>query len=138
MVTSKFIFKKNCSWTEIGCVTLNWKFRKFKYILLVVFCRYGRGNEGYGILMEDFKTVRHPWKMEQLREMMICNDCEWWCNIFFEKSIKLLGQFQQTLILLTYLSEICTENSMRIKSFEFLSFLNEWKKYSYTNQFFKL
>jgi len=38
--------------------------------------QYGRGNEGYGILMEDFKTVRHPWKMEQLREMMICNDCE--------------------------------------------------------------
>ena len=32
-------------------------------------------NEGYGILMSDFKTVRHEWKMEQLREMMICKDC---------------------------------------------------------------
>ena len=32
-------------------------------------------DESYGILMNDFKTVRHEWKMVQLREIMECKDC---------------------------------------------------------------
>ena len=27
-------------------------------------------NEGYGIFENDFKTIRHPWKVQQLQEIM--------------------------------------------------------------------
>ena len=44
-------------------------------MLGILHFRYGRGEEGFGILEPDFKTVRNDWKMEQLRELMLCKDC---------------------------------------------------------------
>ena len=35
------------------------------------FFRYGRGDdEGYGILKNDFETIRDSWRLEELQEIM--------------------------------------------------------------------
>ena len=33
-------------------------------------------DEVNGILLDDFKTIRHPWKLQQLQSMMTCKDCQ--------------------------------------------------------------
>ena len=32
--------------------------------------RHGRGDEPYGILEQDFATVRHDWKLQELQAIM--------------------------------------------------------------------
>ena len=32
-------------------------------------------DEVNGILLDDFKTIRHPWKLQQLQSMMTCKNC---------------------------------------------------------------
>ena len=32
--------------------------------------RYISVGEGYGILEDDYDTIRHPWKLEQLQALM--------------------------------------------------------------------